>query len=113
MGRRGKIFLVIAILLLASSGINGCSSSPGPTNEDAIKVIQATIEADLKGQALKSPVVILEKGMKLPSGDWPVKVEYSFSKPDGTTEKKVTTYNLTPIIDSMGANSWNAAEAKK
>jgi len=49
----------------------------------------------------------------MPDGDWSVKVEYTVGKPDGTTVKKVETYNLTPIIDSMGANSWNAVEAKK
>jgi len=92
--------------------VSGCSKQQGVPDADAIKSIQSTIEGNTKGYTLKSPIVIVEKGKQLPTGDWPVKVEYTVSAKDGSTKKETMTYNLSPSIDAMGANVWLAVEAK-
>jgi hypothetical protein len=56
--------------------------------------------------------VVLERGKQLPSGDWPIKVEYTVATKDGSTKKETATFNLSSSIDAMGANIWLAAEAK-
>ena len=112
--KRGQSFvLVVVMILLVAFGLYGCAAKPtGPKDEDAVKVIQAFIEGGPNGQAFKAPVVILEKGQKLPGGDYPVKVEYTLANPDGTTKKVTATFNLSPAVNDMGANIWNASEAK-
>lgn len=112
MRNRMNVVLCLLVVTVFAFTLFGCAKQEGPKNEDAIKVIQATVEADLKGSTLKSPIVILEKGAKLPTGDWPIKVEYSVSAADGSTKKEVVTYKLTPTIDAMGANTWLATPAK-
>jgi hypothetical protein len=102
-------FLVVAAVAF---NLIGCSKQEGPSDADVSKTIQATVEDGLKGNTLKSPVVIIERGKKLPSGDWPVKVEYTIGMKDGSTKKETITYNFSPSIDAMGANVWLAVPAK-
>ena len=90
----------------------GCSKEAGPKAEDAIKAIQGHIESNTKGNILKSPVVILERGKPLASGDYPIKVEYTISTKDGAMKKEVITYKLSPMINDMGVTVWLVAEAK-
>jgi len=112
--KRGQGFILIVVMVLVVAfGLYGCAAKPeGPKDEEAVKVIQALIEGGPNGPAFKAPVVILEKGQKLPSGDYPVKVEYTLANPDGTTKKVTATFNLSPAVNDMGANIWNASEAK-
>jgi len=113
MKRGQSIVSIIVLVLLVAYGLYGCAAKPaGPKDEDAVKTIQAFIEGGPNGQAFKAPVVILEKGQKLPGGDYPVKVEYTLANPDGTTKKVTATFNLSPAVNDMGANIWNASEAK-
>ena len=113
MKRGQSLFLVIVMMLVVALGLYGCAAKPaGPKDEDAVKVIQAFIEGGPNGPSFKPPVVILEKGQKLPGGDYPVKVEYTLANPDGTTKKVTGTFNLSPAVNDMGANIWNASEAK-
>ncbi|MBI5074125.1 MAG: hypothetical protein HZB62_02980 [Nitrospirae bacterium] len=113
MRRSQGLFCVVVMVLLVAFGIYGCAAKPaGPKDEDAVKVIQAFIESSPNGPSFKAPVVILEKGQKLPTGDYPVKVEYTLANPDGTTKKVTAKFNLTPSVNDMGANVWNASEAK-
>jgi len=101
------------MIVIVALGLYGCTAKPaGPKDEDALKVIQDLLEGGQNGPAFKAPVVILEKGQKLPGGDYPVKVEYTLANPDGSTKKVTTTFNLSPTVNDMGANTWNASEVK-
>jgi len=104
-----SFFLLAAVLTLTAVG---CSKEAGPKAEDAIKAIQSQIESNTKGNTLKSPVVILERGKPLASGDFPFKVEYTISTKEGAMKKEVITYNLSPSINDMGVTVWLVAEAK-
>lgn len=113
MKRSQCFILVIVMVLVVAFGLYGCAAKPaGPKDEDAVKAIQALIEAGPNASAFKAPVVLIEKGQKLPGGDYPVKVEYTLAIPDGTTKKVTATFNLSPTVNDMGANVWNASEAK-
>jgi len=103
-------FFLLAVVFTLT--VVGCSKQVGPKDEDAIKAIQSQIESNTKGNTLKSPVVILERGKTLASGDFPIKVEYSISTKDGAMKKEVITYNLSPSINDMGVTVWLVAEAK-
>lgn len=112
--KRSMLFVsLVAMVMVVAFGLYSCAAKPaGPKDEDASKVIQAFIEGGPNGQAFKPPVVILEKGQKQPGGEYPVKVEYTLANPDGTTKKVTVTFNLTATVNDMGANAWNASEAK-
>jgi hypothetical protein len=113
MKRSQVLFSLVVMVLLVAFGLYGCAAKPaGPKDEDAVKVIQAFIEGSPNGSSFKAPVVILEKGQKLPGGEYPVKVEYTLANPDGSTKKVTATFNLSPTVNDMGANVWNASEAK-
>lgn len=112
MGNRIKSVLFMLVFVAFAVSLVGCSKQAGPSDVDINKTIQSTVEDGLKGNTLKSPVVILERGAKLPSGDWPVKVEYTIGMKDGSTKKETITYNFSPSIDAMGANVWLAVPAK-
>ena len=103
-------FFLLAVMVVLT--VVGCSKNAGPKDEDAIKAIQSQIESNTKGNTLKSPVVILEKGKPLASGDFPYKVEYTIATKDGATKKEVVKYNLSPSINDMGVTVWLVAEAK-
>jgi len=103
-------FFLLAVVFALT--VVGCSKEAGPKAEDAIKAIQSQIESNTKGNTLKSPVVILERGKPLASGDFPFKVEYTISTKDGAMKKEVVTYNLSPSINDMGVTVWLVAEAK-
>jgi len=105
-------FVLFLLVVVAAVTVVGCSKQEGPSDVDVSKTIQSTIEDGLKGTTLKSPVVILERGKKMPSGDWPVKVEYTIGMKDGSTKKETVTYAFSPSIDAMGANVWLAVPAK-
>ncbi|MBI5848414.1 MAG: hypothetical protein HZB31_10800 [Nitrospirae bacterium] len=111
---RNRMYAVLMLLVVTVFAFTlfGCAKQEGPKEEDAIKVIQATVEADLKGATLKLPIVILEKGAKLSTGEWPIKVEYSVTAADGSVKKEVVTYKLSPTVNDMGANTWLATVAK-
>lgn len=113
MKRSQSFILAVVMMLVVAMGLYGCAAKPaGPKDEDAVKVIQALIEAGPNASAFKAPIVIVEKGQKLPSGDYPVKVEYTLANPDSTTKKVAATFNLSPTVNDMGVNTWNASEAK-
>ena len=98
-----KVISFLLLVALFTVALSACSkSSTGPTDADALKAIQSTIEGDLKGGTLKSPIVILERGAQV-AGDWPFKVEYTVAAKDGSTKKETITYNLTPALNDMGA----------
>ena len=107
-----KILSFFLLAVMVALTIVGCSKEAGPKAEDAIKAIQSQIESNTKGNTLKSPVVILERGKPLASGDFPFKVEYSITTKDGVMKKEVVTYNLSPSINDMGVTVWLVAEAK-
>ena len=103
-------FFLLAVVFALT--VVGCSKEAGPKAEDAIKAIQSQIESNTKGNTLKSPVVILERGKPLATGDFPFKVEYTISTKDGAMKKEVVTYNLSPSINDMGVTVWLVTEAK-
>lgn len=107
-----KVMSVFLLVIMVSLSIAGCSKQAGPKDEDAIKAIQSTIEGNTLGNTLKSPVVIVERGQLLTTGDWPFKVEYTIAAKDGSTKKMTTKFNLAPSIDAMGANIWLVTEVK-
>lgn len=101
-----KVISFLLLVVLSAVVLSACSkSSSGPSDADAIKAIQATIESDLKGSTLKSPIVILERGAQV-AGDWPIKVEYTIAAKDGSSKKETITYNLSPSINDMGVTVW-------
>ena len=112
MRNRIEVVSVFVVVMVFAFTMFGCSKQEGPKDEDAIKAIQAAVEAGTKGYTLKSPIVILERGKKLSTGDWPIKVEYSISSADGSTKKEVVTYKLSASINDMGVNVWSAVETK-
>lgn len=112
MRDRLQVIAVSIVVVMFLFVMAGCSKQSGPSDADVSKVIQSAIEGNPKGITLKSSIVIMERGKQLPSGDWPVKVEYTIGMKDGSTKKEVITYNLSPSIDAMGANIWLATEAK-
>jgi hypothetical protein len=112
MRSRIKVFLMVLLVSALAFAMFGCAKQEGPKDEDAIKAVQAAVEGGTKGYALKSPIVIVEKGKKLPTGDWPVKVEYTVSAADGSTKKEVVSYKLSSSINDMGVNVWSAVETK-
>jgi hypothetical protein len=105
------VFLLIAVMAVA---VTGCAKKDaGVKDEDAIKAIQTTIEGNTKGNKLTSPIVILEKGAKKQTGEFPFKVEYTLTLADGNSKKEVLTYNVSSGgINDMGVALWNAVEAK-
>jgi hypothetical protein len=107
-----KIMSILLLAIVVSLSLSSCSKQVGPKDEDAIKAIQSAIESNTQGNTLKSPVLILERGQQLTTGDWPIKVEYTIAGKDGSTKKMTTKYNLTPSISDMGANIWLVTEAK-
>jgi hypothetical protein len=97
-----KVIFVMLLAALFAFAVSGCTkSAKGPSDEDAIKAIQSAIESDPKGNTLKSPIVILERGAQV-AGDWPIKVEYTVAAKDGSSKKETITYNLSPSINDMG-----------
>jgi hypothetical protein len=112
MKNRMNTVLMLLVVTVFAFTLFGCAKQEGPKDEDAIKVIQSAVESDLKGATLKGPVVILEKGAKLPTGDWPIKVEYSIAAADGSVKKESVSYRLSPTVNDMGANTWLATVAK-
>jgi hypothetical protein len=112
MGKMARIAATLLLVTALAFTVLGCSKQAGPKDEDVIKAVTSTVESSAKGYTLKSPVVILERGKQAPSGDWPIKVEYTVGLQDGSTKKEVTTYNFSASVDAMGANTWLASEAK-
>jgi hypothetical protein len=103
MRTSAKVVSFLLLVALLAMAVSGCSkSAKGPSDDDAIKAIQSTIEGDPKGLTLKSPITILERGAQV-AGDWPFKVEYTVAAKDGSTKKETITYNLTPSLNDMGA----------
>lgn len=111
-GNRVNVVLLLLVATVFAFSIVGCGAKKeGPKDADAIKIIQAAAEADVKGGTV-SPVVILEKGAKLPTGEWPFKVEYTVNAADGNAKKETVTYKLSPTVNAMGANTWLATVSK-
>jgi hypothetical protein len=112
--KREQIFLVFLLIAAFAIVMTGCAKKDaGIKDEDAIKAVQTTIEGNTKGNKLTSAVVILEKGAKKQTGEFPVKVEYTLTLADGSTKKETLTYNISPGgINDMGVALWNAIEAK-
>jgi hypothetical protein len=101
-----KVISFLLLVVLSAVALSACSkSSSGPSDADAIKAIQSAIESDPKGNTLKSPIVILERGAQV-AGDWPIKVEYTIAAKDGSSKKETITYNLTSSINDMGVTVW-------
>jgi len=112
MRNRVNVVLMLLVAAVFAFSLFGCGAKQeGPKDADAIKIIQAAAESDVKGGTV-SPVKILEKGAKLPSGEWPFKVELTVTASDGSTKKEVVTYKLSPTVNDMGVNTWLATLAK-
>lgn len=112
MKNSGKILLAILLVVACAIVVAGCSKQAGPSDDDILKAIKSTVESSPKGYILKSAITVLERGKQLPTGDWPIKAEYTASSKDGKEKKEVITYNLTSSINDMGATVWMATEAK-
>jgi hypothetical protein len=112
MRSRGNVVLILMLVGIFALTMIGCAKQEGPKDEEVIKAVQAAVEGGAKGTTLKSPVTIVEKGKKLPSGDWSVKVEYTVAAADGSTKKETVSYKLSSSINDMGVNVWTAVEAK-
>lgn len=115
MSNKTVRFITVILLVAAISVFTiGCAKqAAGIKDEDAIKAVQTAIESNSKGNKLTSPIVIVEKGAKLQTGEMPFKVEYTVTLPDGSSKKEVITYNISPGgVNDMGVNIWNAVEAK-
>jgi len=112
MRSRGNVVLIFMLVGVFALTMFGCAKQEGPKDEEAIKAVQAEIEGGAKGYTLKTPIVIVEKGKKLPSGDWPFKVEYTVASADGSTKKEVVSYKLSSSINDMGVTVWTAVESK-
>jgi hypothetical protein len=111
--KRVRVLLVFLVIAAFAVVVSGCAKKQGLKDEEAIKAIQATIEGNTKGNKLASDIVILERGAKNPAGEFPFKVEYTLTLPDGSSKKEVLTYNIAPGgVNDMGVNIWNAVEAK-
>lgn len=111
--KRVKVLLVFLLIAAFTVVVSGCAKKQGLKDEEAIKAIQTTIEGNTQGNKLTSPIIILERGAKNQAGEFPFKVEYTLTLPDGSTKKETVTYNIAPGgVDSMGVNVWNAAVAK-
>ncbi|MBA4372159.1 MAG: hypothetical protein C0402_04795 [Thermodesulfovibrio sp.] len=112
--KRVRLVLVFLLIAVMAVVVTGCAKKDaGVKDEDAIKAIQTTIEGNTKGNKLTSPIVILEKGAKKQTGEFPFKVEYTLTLADGSTKKEAVTYNISSGgVNDMGVAVWNAAEAK-
>lgn len=112
--KRVRVVLTFVLAVVFAAAMFGCGGKQaGIKDEDAIKAIQAAIESNTKGYKLTSPITILERGAKLPSGEFPFKVEYTITLADGSTKKETMTYKISSGgVDSMGVNVWNASESK-
>ncbi|HWR57328.1 MAG TPA: hypothetical protein VN328_00445 [Thermodesulfovibrionales bacterium] len=111
---RNRISVVLCfVLALCVLTVFGCAKqAAGPKDEEITKAVQSAVEGGPKGLTLKSPVAILEKGQKLSTGDYPVKVEYTVSDKEGNTKKETMSYKLSSSINDMGVNVWTATETK-
>lgn len=113
MRRNVKVFSLIVFVCMFAFIFAGCSSKPaGPAEADAIKAIQATVEGNVAGLKLKSPIVIVEPAKKLAGEDWSVKAEYTVVDKDGKEKKETIVYKLSSAINDMGATYWLAMEMK-
>lgn len=112
MRSRGNVVLILMLVAIFALTMLGCAKQEGPKDEEVIKAVQAAVEGGAKGITLKSPVTIVEKGKKLPSGDWSFKVEYTAAAADGSTKKETVSYKLSSSINDMGVTVWTAVEAK-
>ncbi|MHB8880051.1 MAG: hypothetical protein ACYC69_00920 [Thermodesulfovibrionales bacterium] len=105
-----KVLLYFLVIAVTAMVVTGCAKkASGVKDEDAIKAIRTTIEGNTEGNRLTSAIVILERDAKKPSGEYPFKVEYTLSLPDGSTKKETLTYNISSGgVDSLGAAVWYA-----
>lgn len=106
--------MVVMLIAAVALVLSGCAKpAAGIKDEEAIKAITTTVEGNVKGYKLASPITILERGAKNQAGEFPFKVEYTVTLQDGSSKKETMTYLVSPGgVDSMGVNVFNAVEAK-
>lgn len=111
----GYTLLLIGLL---AANILGCTS--GPSDDDIIKAINDTglFSGGVEKFTLKSPIVIVDKGMFSRDGAWPVKVKlnYTFTMTAGKETKpveKIQTFMISKSKDSSGNTVWKATPGKQ
>lgn len=117
MKTRIKVLSGLLLLIMLALNVSGCSKLFGPSDEEVIKAINDTglFSGGVEKFTLKSPIVIVDKGMFSRDGAWPVKVKliYTYTMAGGRETKmteKIQTFRISKLKDSSGNTVWTAIQ---
>ena len=112
---RIEILLGSLLLIMLVMGASGCYQLFGPSDEEAVKAIKdmELFSGGVEKFTLKSPIVIVEKGMFSRNDAWTIKAKltYTYMMTGGHETKpieKVQTFMLSKSKDSTGNTVWKA-----
>ena len=114
---RNRIKMLSILLLIGVLVFNmlGCSKLFGPSDDEIIKAINDTglFSGGVEKFTLKSPIVVVDKGMFSSNGAWTVqaKLIYTYMMADGQETKpieKIQTFRIAKSKDSSGNVIWKA-----
>jgi hypothetical protein len=117
MGMRQRVIALFGsiLLMILVMNVSGCVKLFGPSDEEIVKAINDTglFSGGIERFTLKSPIVILEKGMFSSNGAWTVKVKftYTYMMAGGHETKpteKIQTFMISKSKDSSGNTIWKA-----
>jgi hypothetical protein len=115
MRNRIKIVSLLLMISVLAFTMLGCSKLFGPSDDEIIKAINDTglFSGGVEKFTLKSPIVIVDKGMFSSNGAWTVKVKltYTYTMAGGQETKpieKIQTFRIAKSKDSSGNIIWKA-----
>jgi len=118
MRQRFKVLYGSLLLIVLVMNVSGCSRLFGPSDEEIIKAINdiGLFSGGVEKFTLKSPMVVVEKGLFSREGAWPVKVRmtYTYTMAGGHETKpieKVQSFRISKSKDSSGNRVWTAVSA--
>lgn len=110
-----RSFSLLLMTMMFACNLQGCSMFSGPSDEEVIKAINDTglFSGGVEKFTLKSPIVVVEKGMFSRDGAWPVKVKlvYTYTMAGGGETKpmeRMQTFRIVKSTDSSGNIVWKA-----
>ncbi|MHB8846492.1 MAG: hypothetical protein ACYC7L_17290 [Nitrospirota bacterium] len=113
---RNEILLRSLLLIMLVLCASGCYQLVGPSDEEVIKAVKdmELFSGGVEKFTLKSPIVIVEKGVFSSNGAWIIKAKltYTYMMAGGHETKpiqKVQTFIISKSKDGTGNTIWKAA----